>query len=305
VASRTCQDFRTMTPQPGTVGRYLFGVSTQRYSRALTALLLAPLLILLLGAFLYPIVRFLLLSVYDQGPTLDHFREIGSREFYFTIMLRTFRTGIAVTVGSLLLGYPVALLMSTLKGAVAGLVATIVVLPLWISILVRTYVWTVFLGRNGIINNAAMELGLIDQPMTLLNTEIAVWLAMIQIQLPMMILPIYSSLRAIPPELDKAAESLGASRRNVFWHVTFPLSLPGVAAGSVLVFIISLGYFITPMLIGGPRSMMIATLITQQATKFLDWPLAAALASILMAFTLAMVLIFHRALRLDKVMGAG
>jgi mannopine transport system permease protein len=286
------------------IDRYLFGVSVQRYSRAMSWLLLAPLLALLLAAFLFPIVRFLSLSVLDPGPTIEHFRELWDREFYTTIFLRTFRTGLIVTAGALLLGYPVAYLMSKLQGALAGLVAAIVVLPLWISILVRTYVWTVFLGRNGVINSVATSIGLIDQPMRLMNTELAVWLAMIQILLPMMILPIYSSLRGIPAELDLAAQGLGASHSRVLRHVILPLSLPGVAAGSVLVFIISLGYFITPMLIGGPRSMMIATLITQQATKYLDWPLASALACVLMGVTLAMVLAFHRVLRLDNVMGA-
>ncbi|MBL8583311.1 MAG: ABC transporter permease [Rhizobiaceae bacterium] len=287
------------------IGRYWFGVSTQRYSRAMTLVLLTPLLVLLVVAFFWPILRFLSLSVLEPEPTLDNFRQLWAREFYTTIAIRTFRTALIVTAGTLLLAYPVAYLMSTLRGAWAGFVAAIVVLPLWISILVRTYVWTVFLGRNGIINSSAINLGLIDQPMTLLNTEFAVWLAMIQIQLPMMILPIYSSLRAIPPDLGMAAQSLGGSARDVFRHVTLPLSLPGVAAGCVLVFIISLGYFITPMLIGGPRSMMIATLITQQATKFLDWPLASALACVLMGVTLAMVIVFNRVLRLDRVMGAG
>lgn len=287
------------------LSRYLFGVSTQRYSRAMTLVLIAPLLALLIIAFLYPILRFLSLSLFDPGPTMDNFRQLWGRDFYTTIGIRTFRTALIVTVGTLIMGYPVAYLMSTLRGASAGLAAAIVVLPLWISILVRTYVWTVFLGRNGIINSAAMNLGLIDQPMRLLNTEFAVWLAMIQIQLPIMILPIYSSLRAIPPDLGMAARSLGASPSSVFRHVTFPLSLPGIAAGCVLVFIISLGYFITPMLIGGPRSMMIATLITQQATKFLDWPMASALAGVLMAITLATVLAFNRVLRLDRVLGAG
>src|SRR5262249_40078730 len=199
----------------------------------------------------------------------------------------------------------VAYLMATLRGVTATVVAAVIVLPLWISVLVRTYVWTIFLGRQGVINQVALSLGLVDQPMQLLNTEFAVWLAMIHILLPMMILPIYSSLRSIPPELGKAAESLGASPMSVLRHITIPLSLPGVGAGAVLVFIISLGYFITPMLLGGPRNMLIANLITQQATKFLDWPLAAALASILMAATLLIVVVFNRALRLDPVMGSG
>lgn len=285
--------------------RYMFAVSTQRYSRALTWLLLAPLLVLLLAAFLFPIVRFLSLSVFDPEPTLAYYQQLWNREFYTTILIRTFRTALIVTVATLVLGYPVAYLMSTLRGLWAGLIAAIVILPLWISILVRTYVWTVFLGRNGVINSTAQGLGILDAPVQLLNTEFAVWLAMTQILLPMMVLPIYSSLRGIPADLSLAAQSLGASHRSVMTHVILPLSLPGVAAGSVLVFIISLGYFITPMLLGGPRSMMIATLITEQATKFLDWPLASALSTVLMVITLAIVLAFNRVLRLDRVMGAG
>ena len=289
----------------GRLHRYLFAVSFHRYSRAMTAMLLGPLLLLLIVAFVYPIGRFLAMSVFDPAPTLAHFRDLLDRPVYFTILIRTFRTGLVVAIATLVLGYPVAYLLASLRGVKATIVAGIVILPLWISVLVRTYVWAVLLGRNGVINRIAGGLGLIDEPMKLLNTELAVWLAMTHILLPMMILPIYSSLRAIPVELDWAAQSLGAGAASTFRHITFPLSLPGVAAGAVLVFIISLGYFITPMLLGGPRSMLIATMITQQATKFLDWPLAAALATILMAATLLIVVVFNRALRLDRVMGSG
>ena len=289
----------------GRLHRYFFAVSFHRYSRAMTAMLLGPLLLLLIVAFVYPIGRFLAMSVFDPAPTLAHFRDLLDRPVYFTILIRTFRTGLVVAIATLVLGYPVAYLLASLRGVKATIVAGIVILPLWISVLVRTYVWAVLLGRNGVINRIAGALGLIDEPMKLLNTELAVWLAMTHILLPMMILPIYSSLKAIPVELDWAAQSLGAGAASTFRHVIFPLSLPGVAAGAVLVFIISLGYFITPMLLGGPRSMLIATMITQQATKFLDWPLAAALASILMAATLLIVVVFNRALRLDRVMGSG
>lgn len=293
-----------MSAQGSALRHYFLSVSAQRYSRGLTLVLLAPLMFLLLLAFVYPILRFLSLSVLDPAPTLDHFREIFERQFYWTILMRTFRTGLIVTVMALLMGYPVAYLMSKVRGVTAVLIAGVVILPLWISILVRTYVWTIFLGRNGIINNVATGLGIIDEPVRLMNTEGAVWLAMTQILLPVMILPVYASLHAIPSDLGRAAEGLGATRAGVFRHVTFPLSLPGVAAGSVLVFIMSLGFFITPMLIGGPRSMMIATLITEQATRFLDWSEAAALATILMVITLTVVIIFNKALRLDRVMGS-
>jgi mannopine transport system permease protein len=285
--------------------RYFFGLTAGAYSRAVTLLLLTPMLVLLIGAFVFPIVRFLALGFSDPAPTISHFQDLASRPFYATVMVRTFRTALIVTIGTLILGYPVAFLLASLRGVKATIVASIVVLPLWVSVLVRTYVWTILLGRQGVINEVAMSLGIVDQPLVLLNTEFAVWLAMIHILMPMMILPIYSSLRGIPPDLSLAAEGLGARPVNVLRYIIVPLSLPGVGAGVVLVFIISLGYFITPMLLGGPRNMLIATLITQQATRFLDWPLTSALSAVLMAATLIIVLAFNRVLRLDRVLGAG
>jgi mannopine transport system permease protein len=172
-------------------------------------------------------------------------------------------------------------------------------------VLVRTYAWTVIMGRNGTINQVLQGLGITDAPVKILNTEVAVWIAMVHILLPMMVLPIYSSLRNIPPDLAQSAQSLGASWISVLRHIIIPLSMPGVAAGMVLVFIISLGYFITPMLLGGPTSMMIATLISQQATKLLDWPFASAIATVLLIATLVIVAVFNRVLRLDRVLGNG
>jgi mannopine transport system permease protein len=288
-----------------TLSRYFFAVSTDSYSRATTLILLTPLLLLLVVGFLWPILRFLSLSVLEPEPTLDHYRQFIDRDFFHRIFLRTFRTGAIVTLGALILAYPVAYLMASLRGLWATVVAAIIIIPLWISIIVRTYVWALFLGRHGLINETLSGLGIIERPLRLINTEPAVWAAMIQILLPVMILTIYSSLRAIPQDLVRAAEGMGASAFDVFRHVILPLSLPGVAAGCVLVFIMSLGFFITPMLIGGPRSMMIATLITEQATKFLDWPMAAALAAILMGVTLAIVVVFNKVLRLNRVMGDG
>ena len=297
-----------MTAIPKRIGplrRALYGASARSYSGITTVLLLAPLLITLALAFYLPIAQFLSRSVLDPSFTLDNYAHIFERPVYTTILLRTFRTALIVTVGTLLLGYPLAYLMSTLKGWKLVVVAAIVVLPLWVSVLVRTYAWTVLMGRNGVINEMLIGLGLIDAPMRLLNTEFAVWLAMVHLLLPMMVLPIYGALRNIPADLARSAQSLGASWPAVLRHVIVPLSLPGVAAGSVLVFIISLGFFITPMLLGGPTTMMIATLITQQATTLLDWPLASAIAAVLLMFTLVVLVIFNRVLRLDRVLGNG
>jgi mannopine transport system permease protein len=285
--------------------RALTGVSARSYSRAATWLLLTPLVVTLLLAFYLPIVQFLARSFLEPSPGLDNYIRMFDRPVFTTVLLRTFKTGLIVALGTLLLGYPVAYLMSTLRGRRLVLVAVIVVLPLWVSVLVRTYAWTVILGRNGTINQLLVGLGLVDRPVKFLNTEFAVWLAMVHILLPMMVLPIWSSLRNIPRDLAPAAQNLGASWPRVFLHIILPLSLPGVAAGMVLVFIISLGYFITPMLLGGPTTMMIASLIGQQATKLLDWPFAGALAGVLLLVTVVVVLVFNRVLRLDRVLGNG
>lgn len=283
----------------------LHGVSASRYSAASTLLLLAPLLLLLLLAFYLPLAQFLSRSFMEPTLTLDNYAEIANKPIYATILLRTFRTGLIVAVGTLVLGFPIAYLMSTLHGWRLVVVAAIVVLPLWVSVLVRTYAWQVLLGRNGVVNQLLEGLGIIDAPVKLLNTEFAVWLAMTHILLPFMVLPIYSSLRGIPRDLSQSAQSLGASWPNVLRHIILPLSLPGVAAGMVLVFVISLGYFITPMLLGGPTTMMIASLIGQQATKLLDWPMASAIAAVLLFVTVAIMALFQRVLRLDRVMGNG
>ena len=283
----------------------LHGVSASRYSATSTALLLAPLLLVLGLAFYLPLAQFLSRSFLEPSLTLDNYAHIADTPLYGTILLRTFRTGLIVAVGTLVLGYPIAYLMSTLKGWRLVVVAAIVVLPLWVSVLVRTYAWQVILGRNGVANQILEGFGITDAPMKLLNTEFAVWLAMTHILLPFMVLPIYSSLRGIPRDLAQSAQSLGASWPAVLRHIILPLSLPGVAAGMVLVFVISLGYFITPMLLGGPPTMMIASLIGQQATKLLDWPMASAIAAVLLFVTVAIMALFQRVLRLDRVMGNG
>jgi mannopine transport system permease protein len=210
-----------------------------------------------------------------------------------------------VTVATLLLGYPVAYLMARTGGRLASLIAILVILPLWTSVLVRSFAWTVILQRNGLANGLLQWLGVTSEPVKLLYTEGAVWLAMTHVLLPFMILPVYGTLRGIPPELPRAARSLGAGSLATFRRVVLPLSLPGVAAGAVIVFTLSLGFFITPALVGGPTSLMLSTLIGQQATTLLNWPFAGALSMLLLVVTLALVIAFHRVLRLDRVIADG
>ncbi|CAN5439536.1 ABC transporter permease [soil metagenome] len=285
--------------------RMAFAPTARSYSPLLTLALLAPILVLLGAVFYLPIARLLGSSFLDPGFTLEHYERIASVPLYPTILVRTLRTAFIVTALCLVLGFPVAYLLARLRGWQLLLVATLVTIPLWTSVLVRSFAWTVLLQRNGIINDFLVGIGLVDEPLRLLYTEQAVWLAMAHILLPFTILPIYATLRGISADLPKAAQSLGAGPVSVFLRVTLPMSLPGVAAGSILVFILSLGFFITPALVGGATSLMISTLIGQQVTQTFNWPFAAAISAVLLLVTLVIVVAFNRFLRFDRVVGDG
>jgi ABC-type spermidine/putrescine transport system permease subunit I len=172
-------------------------------------------------------------------------------------------------------------------------VLIIVLLPFWTSVLVRSYAWMVLLGRKGLVNETLLATGLIDAPLKLLNTPLAVHIAMIHILLPYMILPIASVLRQIDGAFPRAAAGLGAAPWRVFMQVVLPLSMPGVAAGVLLVFVLSLGFYITPALVGGPRDLMLSMLIAQQV-DLLNWPYAACLSATLLAATLLIIAAFQR-----------
>ncbi len=207
---------------------------------------------------------------------------------FATVLATTVRTALLVTGAALLLGYPVALAMARLRRRAAAVVLAVVLLPFWTSVLVRSYAWMVLLGRHGVINEALVSLGVIAVPLKLLNTPFAVDVAMVHILLPYMVLPIANALRQIDASLPRAALGLGASRGAVFRQVTLPLSLPGVMAGVLLVFVLALGFYITPVLVGGPRDIMLSMLIVQQI-ELLNWPYAACLSAVLLAVTMLML----------------
>ena len=269
-------------------------------SRPASLALALPLVILLGFAFVMPVAKLLAGSVFAPDATAEHWLRIVQEPIFLRVLMRTVQTAAIVTVLAFLLGYPVALVMSRLSGRAAMLVAACVLIPLWTSVLVRSYAWIVLLQRTGIINSTLQSWGVIDQPVRMIYTEGAVIVAMTHVLLPYMILPIFASLRAIPPELDRAARNLGAGAWTSFRTVTLPLSLPGVYAGAIMVFILSLGFYVTPALVGGPQNLTIATLIGQQTTELLDWPFAGALAGLLLVVTLGIVALFRRFLSFGK-----
>ncbi|PWC56803.1 ABC transporter permease [Azospirillum sp. TSO22-1] len=270
------------------------------FSAPLSLLLVGPLVIGLCVAFILPVGRLLEVSVWNPDFTIAELVRIAETPLYLRILGRTFLLGAVVTILTLVLAYPVAFLMARLTGWRLALAAACVMVPLWTSVLVRSYAWIIILQRNGLLNSMLKSLGLIDAPLPLLYNELSVAIAMTHVLLPYMILPIWAALRTIPRELPLAAQSLGANAVRVFLLVVLPLSLPGVASGVLMVFILSLGFYVTPALVGGPETLMIATLIGQQTTELLNWPFAGALAALLLGITLLLVAVFNRFLGLDK-----
>jgi ABC-type spermidine/putrescine transport system permease subunit I len=248
------------------------------------AALSIPALMLLVGLFAYPVFRLMLLSF--EGWTLEHYQRALFDTLYLRVLWDTLRISAIVTVASLLLSYPVAYLLATTTRFWAVVGFTFVMLPFWTSILVRTYAWMVVLGRNGVLNGTLMELGLIERPLALLHNELGVLIGMVHVLMPFMLLPIYSAMRRVDQNLVQAAQGLGAPGWRVLTRVYLPLTSDGILAGSVLVFVLSIGFFITPALLGGGRVMMISMLIEQQVREFLNWSFASALAAVLLAATL-------------------
>jgi len=177
----------------------------------------------------------------------------------------------------------------------------VIVLSFWISILVRTYSWMVLLQRFGIVNQGLMALGLLKQPIKLMYNQFAVSVGMVHILLPFMILPIYASLKAIDQNLIQAAMSLGASPRQAFLRVTLPLSVNGMAAGVLLVFVQGLGFYVTPMLLGGPQTLMVSSLIDRQMFNYLDWQYGSAISLVLLLCTVLFMLMFDRFFGLETL----
>jgi ABC-type spermidine/putrescine transport system permease subunit I len=244
-----------------------------------------PALILLFGFFLFPVVRMLGFSV--EAGTLDWYGKALGEELYLRVFWNTFEIAVLVTAICLLLGYPLGFLIATTTPGWATLGFIFVLLPLWTSVLVRSYAWMVLLGRNGVFNRWLIDVGLIADPLPLLNNFAGVLIGMVHVLLPYMVLPVYGAVRRLDPALIAAAEGLGAPAWRIFWRIYLPLTLPGIFAGATIIFVLSLGFFITPALLGGGKVMMLAVLIEQEVHQTLNWPFAAALSAVLLALTLA------------------
>lgn len=256
-----------------------------------------PALILLFAFFLFPVVRMLGYSV--ETGTLDWYAKALGEGLYLWVFWATFEIALFVTLFCLLLGYPLGFLMATTTPGWATLGFIFVLLPLWTSVLVRTYAWMVLLGRSGVLNSTLINTGLISDPLPLLYNQAGVLIGMVHVLLPYMVLPVYGAVRRVDPAIVAAAEGLGASTARIFWRVYLPLTLNGVFAGAVIVFVLSLGFFITPALLGGGKVMMIAVLIEIEVRQTLNWPFAAALSAVLLVGTLLVYALARRFARVE------
>jgi len=225
------------------------------------------------------------------------------RRIYITLFVRTFMIAGAVSLLCLLLGYPVAYLLSTLPMRYSNLLMILVLLPFWTSLLVRTTAWIALLQREGVINDMLAGAGIIAESgrIAMIYNLTGTIVAMTHILLPFMILPLYSVMRTIPPSYMRAARSLGADQFTAFTRVYIPQTLPGVGAGSLLVFILAIGYYITPALVGGETGTLISNMIAYHMQKSLNWSLAAALSILLLASVLTVYWVYNRLIGIDKM----
>lgn len=257
------------------------------------AALLLPAVVGLLILFVYPMAEVLKASLFNPDLGFDHFQRIIDTPIYSTVLLRTLRVALVVTALCFLLGYPVAYFLAHARPAIRPYLILLVLLPFWMSILIRTYTWIALLGRNGIVNSVLTDLGWIEQPLRMLYTTGAIYVAMAQILLPIMILSCYSVMVEIDEGLIKAARVLGAGPVRAFLWVYLPLSAGGASTGAIIIFILSMGFFITPALIGGRQDLMIGNLIEVQVTQMVNLGFASALGLALLATTVIIVLVFR------------
>lgn len=254
-----------------------------------------------------PVLLVMAYSVFQRGTyggveptfTLDNFAR-AIDPLYLRVLLFSVRVAVLATVIALLIGYPAAYFIATLPRRWRTPVLVLVILPFWTSLLIRTYAWIVLLNGEGLINRGLEALGLIGEPLPLLYNEFAIVLGLVYGYLPLMILPIYSSIERLHPELREASSDLGATPLRTFVRVTLPLTLPGIAAGCIFVFVPSLGNFIVPDLLGGGLSIMVGNLIQGQFLKARDWPFGAVLSLVLIAFMGALLFVQAWLLERDR-----
>jgi putative spermidine/putrescine transport system permease protein len=266
--------------------------------------LASPALTLLAVLLGVPVLWLAGMSILSGGePTLEHYQRLATDPVYLRSMVVTLRIALVVTVLAVLLGYPVAYVLSQLRGRWAALGLALVMIPFWTSLLVRTYAWLVLLQRQGLVNKALVGSGMIEEPLYLVHNELGTVIGMVHVLIPLLVLPLYANMKRIDSGLMRAAASLGATPVEAFWRVYFPLSLPGLVAGAVLVFVLALGFYITPAVLGGGKTLMVSILIERNVNLFFEWGAASSLAMLFAGIVLALFSLLSRLLPLEQMFG--
>ncbi len=269
-------------------------------------LMAAPLAILLLVLLIYPVGQLLLLSVYgEQGFSLAQYHRLFESSVYVNVLLITLKISLWTTFFAVVAGYPVAYLISSLSARRKTSLLFWVLLSFWTSFLVRTFAWVVLLGRNGVVNQLLQALGILDAPANLLYNFGSVLVGMVHALMPLAVLTMLSVMENIDRNLPRAASTLGARPGTAFWKIYFPLSMPGVAAAAIMVFVTAIGFFITPALLGGRKETMITQIIIDQVQQTMNWEFAGAVSVLLLVVVLAVFALYDRILGLSTMTGAG
>lgn len=241
----------------------------------------------------------------DGTFSMENYSRMISRKSYMRIFITTFEVSILTTAICVAIGYPLAYFMSQLPTRIANICMITVLLPFWTSLLVRTYAWLVLLQKQGLVNTAAIELGLWDEPIKIVHNMTGTLIGMVHIMLPFLVLPLYASMRSVNRDFMKAASNLGANPVAAFWTVFFPLSTPGLFAGMLIVFVLCLGFYVTPAVLGGGKVIMVSMKIASNIELFVNWGAASALGVVLLFLTIGVLWIASRFVRLEQVVGGG
>ena len=263
-----------------------------------------PALIAVFVVIVIPVGWLFSLSFLDSSGQLSlvNYQKMIEYKSYARVFKTTFNVSILTTLLCILIGYPLAYFLSQIPRRYVGFFMLTVLLPFWTSLLVRTYAWLVMLQRNGLINNFAIDLGLWDTPLKLAHNLNGTLIGMVHIMLPFLILPLYAAMRRIDPHALQAAANLGATPVQAFWQIFVPLSLPGVVAGSLIVFVLCLGFYVTPAVLGGGKVILVSMQITAILEDQFNWGAASALGVVLLVLTFAALFLASRFLKLDEVM---
>lgn len=280
------------TPVPSPMRRFAIPVG-----------LLAPAFLWLTAFFLIPLALMAWISISSDGGAGRSFNVLAGSDQYVSVLWTTFRVAAAVTIGALIIGYPVAYLLAISGSITRAIILMAVAIPYWVDATVRSFAWLIVLGDNGLVNKVLIGLGLTSEIHTLLYNMTAVIVAMVQVLLPMTIVTLFGAMLRIDLRLLSAARIHGASEWRAFWTVFFPLSLPGLYGAGLLIFVMALGFYITPAVLGGPRETMIAQTIIIEVRELLDWGVASAAGVLLLTIVTLVITVYNRVFSLSRLWG--